>query len=59
MIQLALIDVILAEREREIVSAIRRRQLLKPVEDGDAIQPETRRTAAGRSLAIRTRASTG
>jgi hypothetical protein len=35
MLQLGLIDVMQAEREREIEKAIRRRQLLQPRDEGE------------------------
>ncbi len=55
MFQLGLIDIILADREREIEASIRRRRLMKP-EDG-ATEPATpaRRTSNGRAQAIRVR----
>jgi hypothetical protein len=59
MFYLGLIDTILAEREREIQSAIRRRRLLQ-VEDGAVeIPAPVRRSAEGRPLSIRVRPTGG
>lgn len=59
MMNLALVEVMLAEREREVESNVRRRRLLRPREEGDPAPAETRGGAAGRSLAVRARATTG
>lgn len=59
MMELALVEVMLAEREREVESIVRRRRLLRPQEIGDPDPAVTRREAAGRSLAVRTRATSG
>jgi len=59
MFQLGLVEIILAERQREIEIAMRRRRLLKP-EDGAADVPAQARPAGhGRSLATRARPSAG
>ena len=59
MFYLGLIDIILAEREREIQSAIRRRRLLH-VEDGAVeIPAPVRRSAEGRPLSVRVRPTGG
>lgn len=59
MIQLGLVDIILAEREREIEAAMRRRRWLKP-EGGASDAPAPPRPAGdGRALAARARPSTG
>ncbi len=58
MFQQGLIDIILADREREIEASIRRRRLMKP-EDGATEPPTpTRRPSDGRATAVRVR-STG
>jgi len=59
MFHLGLIDIILAEREREIENAMRRRRLLRP-EDG-ATEPAAtaRSTSANRGLTARTRPTGG
>jgi hypothetical protein len=59
MFQLGLVDIILADREREIEAAIRRRRLMKP-EDG-ATEPPTpnRRTSDGRAMVVRARPTGG
>ncbi len=59
MFQLGLVDIIVADREREIETAVRRRRLMKP-EDG-ATEPSKpiRRTSDGRALTIRTRPTGG
>ena len=59
MFQLGLVDIILADREREIEAAIRRRRLMKP-EDG-ATEPATpnRRASDGRAMVIRARPTGG
>lgn len=59
MLQLGIVEVILAEREREVEEALRRRRLLKPREEGELNHPLARRTVSARSLAIRTRPSAG
>jgi hypothetical protein len=59
MFHLGLVDIILAEREREIEAAMRRRRLLKP-DDGAADVPTTARPAGtGRALAARARPTAG
>ena len=60
MFQLGLFEVIQAEREREIETAIRRRQLLRP-QDGatDPVSASSRPGAKGRSLAVRVRPTGG
>ena len=50
MLQFGLIDVIQAEREREIEEAIQRRLLLEPQEDTEP--PATHRRAETRVLAV-------
>ncbi len=59
MLQLGMIDVIQAEREREIQAAIRRRRLLRPQDD--AIEPtsDSLHATRGRPLAIRVRPTGG
>ena len=59
MLELGIVDVILAEREREVQEAVRRRRLLKPREEGEQNHPLARRTVSARSLAIRVRPSAG
>lgn len=59
MMQLGIVDVIQAEREREVEEALRRRRLLKPREEGDSSHPLARRTVGARSLAVRARSSAG
>lgn len=59
MLQLGLIEAILADREREIQADLRRRRLMKP-EDGATEPPaQARRASDGRALAIRVRPTTG
>ncbi len=55
MFQLGLIDIIVADREREIEAAIRRRRLMKPEEGATEPTTPVRRTSNGRALAIRVR----
>ena len=53
MFQLGLVDIILADREREIESALRRRRLMRP-EDG-ATEPQRQDPSArndGRALTV-------
>ena len=57
MLQLGLIDVVQAEREREIEAAIRIRRLLKPQEETEAPQAPVR--AEARSVSIRPRPTEG
>lgn len=60
MFQLGLVYIIQAEREREIATAVRRRQLLKPQEGAtEPLQTATRRTTDGRTLAVRVRPTGG
>lgn len=60
MFQLGLIEVIQADREREVVAAIRRRQLLQP-QDGptESVAARIRTAAKGRTLAVRVRPTGG
>jgi len=60
MFQLGLVEVIQADREREIVAAIRRRQLLHP-QDGptEAVAAPNHAAAKGRTLAVRVRPTGG
>lgn len=55
MLQLGIVEVIQAEREREVEEAMRRRRLLKPREEGESNHPLARRTVSARSLAVRAR----
>jgi hypothetical protein len=59
MFQLGLVDIILADREREVEASVRRRRLLKP--DPGATEPTTtrRRTTDGRAMDMRPRPTTG
>ena len=59
MWQMGLIEVIQAEREREIQAAMRRRRLMRP--EDDAIEPlsESHRAIKGRALAVRVRPTGG
>jgi hypothetical protein len=57
MFQLGLMEVIQADREREIESAIRRRQLLRP-QDGPRETAQVR-TPKGRTMAVRVRPTGG
>jgi len=59
MWQLGLIEVIQAEREREIQAAMRRRRLLRP--EDDAIEPmsDSHHALKGRTLAVRVRPTGG
>jgi len=60
MFQLGLMEAIQAEREREIESAIRRRQLLRPPDSAAEPAPAPNQTTAkGRSLAVRVRPTGG
>jgi hypothetical protein len=59
MLQLGIVGVMQAEREREIEAALRRRQLLKPREEGESNHPLARRTVSSNSLAVRARPSPG
>ena len=60
MLQFGLIDVIQADREREIVAALRRRQLLQP-RDGptESVVAPVHAAAKGRTLAVRVRPTGG
>ncbi len=58
MFQLGLIDIILADREREIEASIRRRRLMKPEDSATEPSTPTRRASDGRAMAVRVR-STG
>jgi len=60
MFQLGLVEVIQAEREREIESAIRRRQLLRPRDSAaEPVPAPNRTTTKGRNLAPRVRPTGG
>lgn len=59
MFQLLLADVIVADREREIAAAIRRRQLLRPQESAAPANPVPRQTPDARRVAARPRPSAG
>ena len=56
MFQLGLIETIQAEREREIERAIRRRRLLKPLDEAaEPFDAATRKAIEGRPLGVRAR----
>ena len=57
MFQLGLMEVMQADREREMESAIRRRQLLRP-QDGPR-EPAPAQAAKGRTMAVRVRPTGG
>lgn len=57
MLQFGLIDVIQAEREREIEEAIRRRLLLEPQDDAEP--PAASPRAEARTLPVRARTTEG
>jgi hypothetical protein len=59
MFQLGLVDIIVAEREREIETAIRRRRLMKPEDGATEPSTSTRRSGDGRVLTIRARPTGG
>ena len=60
MFQMGLMDVIKAEREREIASVIRTRRLLRPGEDAvDMVPAPVRATNETRHLTVRPRPSGG
>jgi hypothetical protein len=60
MFQLGLMEAIQAEREREVESAIRRRQLLRPADGAAEPPPAPNQTSTkGRNLAVRVRPSGG
>ena len=60
MFQLALIEIMQAEREREIETAIRRRRLLRPQDEGtEPNQADGRRTTDARALTVRVRPTGG
>lgn len=60
MFQMALIDVMQAEREREIKSAMRRRRLLQPQEGAsESLPAPVDDTSPSRQLAVRTRPTGG
>lgn len=60
MFQLGLMEVIQADREREVETAIRRRQLLRP-RDGatERVPAPIQTTTKGRNLAVRVRPTGG
>jgi hypothetical protein len=60
MFQLGLVEVIQADREREVVAAIRRRQLLRP-QDGpsESAAAPIQAVAKGRALSVRARPTGG
>jgi len=59
MLHLGLVDIIVADREREIEASIRRRRLMKP--DDGATEPSipNRRASDRRVLAVRVRPTGG
>ncbi len=60
MLHMGLMDVIRAEREREIESAIRNRRLLRPNDDAaDAVPAPVRAANESRRLTVRARPSGG
>ena len=60
MLHMGLMDVIRAEREREIESAIRVRRLMRPSDDGaDAVPAPVHAANESRRLTVRTRPSGG
>lgn len=60
MFQLGLVEVIQADRERDIEAAIRRRRLLRP-QDGptESVAAPISAAAKGRALAVRVRPTGG
>jgi hypothetical protein len=60
MFQIGLMDVMLAEREREIASAIRTRRLLNPRDETTASVPApVQATSETRRMAVRVARSSG
>lgn len=60
MFQIGLMDVMLAEREREIASAIRTRRLLNPRDETTASVPApVQTTSETRRMAVRVARSSG
>ena len=60
MFQMGLMDVMLAEREREIASAIRTRRLLNPRDETTASVPAAvQETSETRRVAVRVARSSG
>lgn len=60
MFDLGLADIILADREREIQEAIRRRRLLEPADEAlETRAASRRRSVDGGTLTVRPRATGG
>ncbi len=59
MFQLLLVDIIVADREREIETSLRRRRLMKPEDGAIEGSAPARRANHGRPLAIRVRPTGG
>jgi len=59
MFQLGLVDIIVADREREIEASIRRRRLMKPNDGATEPSTPTRRASDRRALAARVRPTGG
>lgn len=60
MFQLVLVEVIQADREREVVAAIRRRRLLRPqAGPTESVETPSQAGAKGRTPAVRVRPTGG
>jgi hypothetical protein len=59
MFHLGLVSIIVAEREREIETNIRRRRLMQPEDTATEASPPARRSGGSRSLEVRVRPTGG